>query len=200
MKIKFCKLMAKVFLAYLKAVATTGNLEVVNEEWIRKNALVGYWHGDSYCMQLILQRIAKTQDKISVIVTADKRGDVIEEMIRPFKAKALRLPDGLRMRPFLQGLITYAKQEDGILAASLDGPTGPLHEPKKLLFLLASEAQKPVVYIHFQYKRVIRLKNRWDRYVIPLPFCRIRAEVKELGYITKEDLKNFNEMKKTIQF
>lgn len=200
MKIRLSKLISKIFLAYLKVVAATGSIEVINEDRICNNVMVGYWHGDSYCTQLILQRIARKQDKINVIVTADRRGDIIEEMLRPYKAKALRLPDGLRMRPFFNGLITTVKQEDGILAASLDGPTGPLHEPKKLLFLLASEAQKPVVCIHFQYKRVIRLKKRWDHYVIPLPFSRIRATVDDWGTITMEDLKNFNEIKKAIKF
>lgn len=200
MKIELYRILSKIFLGYLRVVAATGRLELVNEDRIRKNVMVGYWHGDSYCMQLILQRIARNQDKINVIVTADKRGDVIEAMLRPSKARALRLPDGLKMRPFLQGLITFVKEEDGILAVALDGPTGPLHEPKKLLFLLASESQKPVVCIHFQYKGVLRIRRRWDHYVIPLPFCKIRAIVDDLGTVTKEDLKNFNELKKAIKF
>ncbi|MBE5965701.1 MAG: hypothetical protein E7255_01805 [Lachnospiraceae bacterium] len=183
-----------IFRAYLSLVAATGSLAIVHENRIRTNTMLGYWHGDSCCMQLVLRKIAKKQDRLHVIVTADKRGDVIEKMITPYKAKALRLPDGLKMRPFFKELLTFAKTEEGILAAALDGPLGPRHEPKRLLFLLASEAQKPVICVHFQYKRIIRLKRRWDQYVIPLPFCKITAVIEELGTITKADLKHFDRL------
>lgn len=199
MKIESYKFLSHVFHAYLSLVAATGHLEVIHEDRILKNVMVGYWHGDSYCMQLILRRIARKYDKINVIVTADRRGDIIEEMLSYYKASAIRLPDGLKMRPFFRELKDFVNEEDGILAASLDGPVGPLHEPKKLLFLLASEAQKQVVSIHFQYRRVLRLRHRWDHYVIPLPFCRITATVEDLGTITKEDLKNFNGIKNQIK-
>ncbi|NLP33970.1 MAG: hypothetical protein GX359_02115 [Clostridiales bacterium] len=193
------KILSSIFNIYLKLVAATGSLTVIHEERIHNNTMVGYWHGDSCCMQLVLRRIARKQEKFHVIVTADKRGDVIEEMLRPYKARALRLPDGWKMRPFLKELLSFAKNEDGILAASMDGPLGPLHEPKKLLFLLASEAEKRVVYIHFKYKRVLRLRHRWDNYVIPLPFSKITAIVEDLGTITKEELKNFKEIKDMVK-
>ncbi len=73
-----------------------------------------------------------------------------------------------------------------------------MHEPKKLLFLLASQADKEMVYIHFHYRNVIRLRNRWDRYVIPLPFCKIIAEVEELGRIDDNELRNFQEYRRKL--
>ncbi len=160
--------------------------------------MVGYWHTDSCCVQLVLKQLSRREHKIKVIVTADKRGDTIERMINRYGAEALRLPDGLKMRPFFKELKEESKARSEILAASLDGPLGPLHEPKKLLFLLASQADKEVVYIHFQYRNVLRLRNRWDRYVIPLPFCKITAEVEDLGRIGEKELKNFKEYRKGL--
>jgi hypothetical protein len=185
---------------YLKLIAPTGRLEIINRDGIRQNTMLGYWHGDSYCMQLLLKHIYGTCQGINVIVTADKRGDVIEKIISHYGAKAIRLPDGLSIRHYLRELKEICKASDRILAASLDGPLGPLHEPKKLLFLLAAEADKKVVYIHFKYKKVIRLKHRWDKYVIPLPFSKITAYVEELGYVSKEDLRNFADYKKRLMF
>ncbi len=160
--------------------------------------MVGYWHGDSYCMQLVLQDIAARQAGIKVIVTADKRGDVIERMLNRFGAEAVRLPDGLKMRPFFRELRETGRTSKELLAAALDGPLGPLHEPKKLLFLLASEAGKEVVYIHFNYSRVLRLKNRWDNYVIPLPFSRITAQVETLGKMDREKIQDFDAVKNQL--
>lgn len=151
-------------------------------------------------MQLVLQQLARCHDRIKVIVTSDRRGDTIEQMIHHFGAEAIRLPDGLGMRPFFKELKQESRVQGEIMAAALDGPLGPLHEPKKLLFLLACEAGKEMVSVHFHFCRVIRLKSRWDRYVIPLPFCRISASFEELGMVRAEDLKNFGEYQKQLVY
>ncbi len=187
------RLAGKIFHLYIRLVGVSGRVEFRNLDRIRENTLLGYWHGDSYCMQLVLKEIAKEKKRIQVIVTADERGDAIEQMISYYGAEALRLPDGLKMRPFFRSLKAESTAEGNILATALDGPLGPLHEPKKLLFLLASEADKEMTYVHFSYRHVIRLKYRWDNYVIPLPFSRIVADIEDLGKINKTDLKNFKE-------
>jgi len=200
MKTGLCKLLSRIFLIYLKLVAFTGKVVVENKELIKENTMVGYWHGDSYCMHLVLEDIVKEHEKIHVVVTSDTRGNIIEEMLKTFGANAIRLPDGIKMRHYFRSLIKFSKENDGILALSFDGPVGPLHEPKKLLFILAAEAEKQVVYIRFEYKRVLRLKNRWDRYVIPLPFCEITAVVENLGIICNEDVRNFEVLKQRIRY
>ena len=204
MKQKNSKLLSKetlageIFHAYIRLVGATARIEIRNLDRIRDNTMLGYWHGDSYCMQLVLKEIARKKKRIQVIVTADKRGDSIERMINHYGAKALRLPDGLKMRPFFSQLKAESISEGSILGTALDGPVGPLHEPKKLLFLLASEAGKEMTYVHFNYKRVLYLKRRWDNYVIPLPFSRVVADIEELGKVSKSDLSNFKEYQKKL--
>lgn len=200
MKIRLCKFISYIFRIYLNIVEITGRLVIKNQDLITQNTMVGYWHGDSYCMQLVLKRIRKQLNGINVIVTADKRGDIIEGMLVPFGAKAIRLPDGMKMRRHFARLINFSKETDEVMALSLDGPLGPLHEPKRLIFILAAEAMKPVVYIRFEYKRILRLKYRWDKYVIPLPFSRITAVVEDIGIIHKEDVKNFQNIKHKIRY
>lgn len=198
MKIKLCKILSNIFLIYLKLIVITGRLTIKNKELIKENSMVGYWHGDSFSMQLILREISKKYENINVIVTSDTRGNVIENMIKAYGAKAIRLPDGIKMRQYFRDLINFSKEDKGILALSFDGPTGPLYEPKKLLFILAAKGNKQVVYIRFDYKHVIRLKYRWDNYVIPLPFGKITATVEELGFISIDDVKNFESFKQRI--
>lgn len=150
--------------------------------------MVGYWHTDSYPMQLLLKKIQYDFKSISVVVTADSRGDYIEQMIESFGAKTLRVRDGLRMKESFSNMLLEAKKNGKILATALDGPLGPLHKPKRLLFLLAKQADKEMVYIYFTYSRCIRLRYRWDNYVIPLPFTRINAHVETIGNITNDHL------------
>lgn len=170
--------------SYLNFVSKTSKVYIIGAEQISRNKMVGYWHGDSYPMQLILKQFKKEKKNISVLVTADSRGDFIEGMIEEYGAKAIRVSDGIKMKETFPTVVVEAKREGGILAASFDGPLGPRYRPKRLLFLLAKQADKDMVYIHFTYSSCIRLRFRWDNYVIPLPFTRIKAHVEDLGKIT----------------
>lgn len=174
--------------SYLNLVDRTSKFNIIGKEKLFDNQLVGYWHSDSYPMQLFLKKIQYDYKSISVIVTADTRGDYIEDMIESFGAKALRVRDGLKMKESFSDMLLEAKKEGKILATALDGPLGPLHKPKRLLFLLAKQADKEMVYIYFTYSRCIRLKHRWDKYVIPLPFTTINANVVSIGNITNYHL------------
>ncbi|MFU0828555.1 MAG: DUF374 domain-containing protein [Lachnoclostridium sp.] len=194
------KLLGDIFGAYIRLVSATAKIKLRNLDKIRENTMLGYWHGDSYCMLLLLKAVAREKKGIQVIVTADKRGDVIEHMINHYGAKAIRLPDGLKMRHFFSQLKEESQKKGTILGAALDGPLGPFHKPKKLLFLLALQADKEVLFAHFTYRRVLRLRHRWDKYVIPLPFSKVIIDIEELGKVSKADLANFKEYQKKLPF
>lgn len=184
---------------YLKILNSTVNFNIDGLEKLKNHQMVGYWHGDSLPMELFLS-YTKNIEEINVIVTADRRGDYIEQVISDYGANGIRLPDGMNMRPFFRELIEYGKCSKGILAASLDGPLGPFHEPKKLLFLLAERSHKELIYMDFTYKRVLHLKKRWDNYVILFPFSKVNVKIESMGIITKKDLNQFNNIKEKLRF
>lgn len=98
---------------YLRILNATVNLNIDGLDRIENNQMVGYWHGDSLPMELILSRI-KNIEEINVIVTADKRGDYIEQVIGDYGANAIRLPDGMNMRPFFRKVVEFGKYSKGI--------------------------------------------------------------------------------------
>lgn len=188
------------FLKYLQIVKKIGRFEVKNLSLIDPDTMIGFWHGDTYIVYLVLEKIMEVHNNVKAIVTSNPRGNYIEQTIGFMGAKAIRLPDGMAMLPMFRALKEESKEPGLILAASFDGPTGPVHEPKKLLFLLAKEAEKKVVYIRFESKWVLRLKWRWDNYVIPLPFARITAYIENLGSIDQSVLQNFKEYRLQIKY
>lgn len=178
---------------YIGFVARTSKVEFQGIENIDKNRMLGFWHEDSYCMQLLLREMQRLEKKAHVIVTAERRGDYIAEMVSGYGAEPMRLPDGLKMRSFLKDLKEDSKQAGLTLAAAMDGPSGPYRRPKRLLFMLAHEAEKAVVYVRFLKKGMITFPWRWDKYRVPLPFSKLICKIDYFGEIAKEELKNFNE-------
>lgn len=107
---------------YLKAVEKTSRVIIEGEEEIGPDIMAGYWHGDGTGMYLVLAKLMKRLPDIAVIVTADERGDFIEDVLKHYGARALRMPDGLRMRKRFPELMQEAKQAGTVIAAALDGP------------------------------------------------------------------------------
>lgn len=194
------RLLNACFLTYTKLLLKTCKFQIENKEIFRNGIMFGFWHGDCYSMELVLKELSREFSDICAIVTAGTRGDYIENTLSHNGGEALRIPDGMEMKTAYKKMLEAAKRPKLIMAAALDGPAGPCHEPKKLLFMLAKEAKKEVVYSYFTYKRVIRLKKRWDSYVIPLPFARVTAHFEQIGEITREKLSIFDQWKSGIQF
>lgn len=183
---------------YIRIVDRTSKIVYEGIEHVDENRMLGFWHEDSYCMQLLLRELQRREKKAHVIVTAERRGDYISDMVTRHGGIPMRLPDGFGMRAFLKDLKEDSKKEKLTLAAAMDGPSGPYRKPKRLLFLLAQEAGKSLVYIRFQKKGMLILPWRWDKYRIPLPFTKLVCKLDFVGEITKDELKNFNEYAKRV--
>ena len=193
------KIIKKTGLLYLRFVAKTSKVVCFGDSGVTGNEMIGYWNQDSYTMLLLLEHfVKKRKKKVSIVVQDDKRGDVIEQMIRHYEGTALRLFDGSGMRK----RIDYLKckgMEPGIMGLAMDGPVGPCYEPKKLLFYLAEKANKEVVLARISYSKKLSIRKRWDNYVIPLPFTKIKVMLQPIGTITEEELRNFKQKKEEIQ-
>ncbi len=187
-----------VYLWWMQLVCKTGKFEIENEQLLDDNAFLGFWHGDSYCMQFVLRQIAMTHDNVRVIVTSSPRGNSIEDMVDYNGGKAVRLPNGLEMRKLYSELLSIAHEDKVVLGVALDGPEGPQEDPKKLIFLMANKAGKKVVCVHFKFKRCLVVKRRWDKFRIPLPFGKITATFQDMGVITDAKLKDFANLKNDI--
>lgn len=177
---------------YIEFVAKTARLQLTGLEEVQMNRMIGFWHEDSYSFQLILRELQKRGMSVNVIVTKERRGDYISDMIRKYGAKPMRLPDGMEMRSFMRDLRQKSKEEGMILAAALDGPSGPYHKPKRLLFMLAHEAEKGFAYARFSKKGMLALPWRWDKYRLPLPFAKLECRIDYWGPVTQEDLREFD--------
>jgi lysophospholipid acyltransferase (LPLAT)-like uncharacterized protein len=58
---------------------------------------------------------------------------------------------------------------------SPDGPFGPYRRAKPGALIVAREAGIPIQPWAMSARPAIRLNARWDRHLVPLPFCRLRV-------------------------
>ena len=193
------RLLSNVYISYLRLIWKTSDIEYEGEIKDFTNSIIGFWHCDSYVMNLAINKLISKDIDLKVVVTADKRGDYIENILNYYGGKALRMPDGIKMKGFLKELKTESKKKNGTLAIALDGPLGPFHEPKKIAPLLSNESGKELIGFKIDYSNKISLNKRWDKYSIPLPFTRIRINTVNFGVVTKDDLRGYREYSKELK-
>ena len=193
------RLLSKVYISYLRLIWKTSSIEYEGEINDLSNSIIGFWHGDSYVMNLAINKLVSKDIDLQVVVTADKRGDYIENILNYYGGKALRMPDGIKMKGFLKELKTESKKKNGTLAIALDGPLGPFREPKKIAPLLSNESGKELIGFKIDYSNKIYLNKRWDKYSIPLPFTSIKINTVNFGVVTKDDLRGYREYSKELK-
>lgn len=187
-------------IAYLKLIERTSSITLHGLEKLRGNFQVGFWHQDSLIMCLALRIASRAGIPVTVVMTADPRGDTIEDVVRAFDGKSFRLSyDSKAARGAMKELVRHVSEDKANVATPLDGPLGPLHEPKKFMFLLAHKTERNFVGVHIEYARKLSLTRRWDNYVIPLPFNKIDVHIYDMGPVRAEDLRNFAAYKSTVQ-
>ena len=62
------------------------------------------------------------------------------------------------------------------LVVSPDGPVGPYRRAKPGALIVARESGLARWPWAVAARPAIRLRRRWDRHLVPLPFCRLRVE------------------------
>ena len=92
---------------------------------------------------------------------------------------------GFKAFAALRKIVQDSYEKTHSIAVALDGPLGPRHEPKKLAFYLSEHAEEDFVGISLSYSSCLRLKHRWDKYVIPLPYTTVTVAVKNYGVVKK---------------
>ena len=173
------------FTNYLKWIERTVTIRWIEENRYGDSQIFGFWHEDSFFMNLVLENLAHKTTPVDVIVTADTRGNYIENMVRRCGGNALRVPDGFKAFTALKKIVQDSYEKTHSIAVALDGPLGPRHEPKKLAFYLSEHAEEDFAGISLSYSSCLRLRRRWDKYVIPLPYTAVTVAVKNYGVVKK---------------
>lgn len=159
---------------YLRLVARTARIDgAVTDDQV----VLAFWHEFNLsCFVVALAR--RSHVRHASFSTRGFRGVVITTMIRRSgrDVRVLPLPpEGDRAAGRTFAIRLAALGEAGYsLTVTPDGPFGPRRVVKPGALIVARESGLPVQPWAASVRPAVRLSGRWDRQLVPLPFCRIR--------------------------
>lgn len=160
--------------AYVRLVAAT--CRPTGEPVTAGQVVLALWHEYNLVASVAAWRLRRQRHHVS-FSTQTFRGQVMTAMLRALDSGSVPLPaeeeraEAARLARSMARLAA----EGSTLVVSPDGPLGPYRRAKPGALILAREAGLPIVAWAIDARPAFRL-GRWDRHIVPLPFCRIRVE------------------------
>lgn len=169
---------------YALILHRTARLTVHGDEHVRQMlqsdgpAVMAAWHGQGH---LLLAYLIGRFDlsRVSVIVTDDERTQVLAPMVRVMGGRpfAISAEDHTVAGPRRMLELIRDLRGGRIGYIHPDGPDGPARVPKEGVVFLAALSGAPILPFGAFTTSGYRL-DRWDRYSLPLPFCRIALVIR----------------------
>jgi lysophospholipid acyltransferase (LPLAT)-like uncharacterized protein len=170
-------LVGRLLALYVRIVAATSR---VSGPVTRDQVVIAIWHEHNLVASVVAWKLRSDRHHVS-FSTQTFRGEVMTSMLASLRSGSVPLPapdqkgEGARLARELARL----GREGSSLVVSPDGPTGPYREAKPGALIAARESGLPIQPWAFSARRSFRLRRRWDRQVVPLPFSRVRVEAAE---------------------
>jgi lysophospholipid acyltransferase (LPLAT)-like uncharacterized protein len=157
---------------FIRTLRATLRLHHHGDAWMRQREKAGerfilaFWH-----RHLLLMPYSYRGEKISVLVSQSKDGELIARTVAHFGIDASR---GSSSRGGAAGLRSLLRKGAAgyDLAFTPDGPRGPVHEVQPGVILAAAATGFPIQPVALAATRA-KLLRSWDRFVVPLPFSAV---------------------------
>lgn len=143
----------------------------------QEQVVLAFWHEFNLAAAVAAHRLRRHRYHVS-FSTRTFRGEVMSTMLSALASGSLQLPaEGERSEAARVSLeLARAGREGASPVVSPDGPFGPYRRAKPGALIVAREAGVPLQPWAVAVRPPWRLEGRWDRHVVPLPFCRLRVE------------------------
>jgi lysophospholipid acyltransferase (LPLAT)-like uncharacterized protein len=190
------KLIGAAMAAYVRLVAATCRIEGTAPT--QQQVVLAFWHEYNLAAAIAAWRLRRGHRHVS-FSTQTFRGEVMNAMLAALDAGSVPLPaEGERAAAArLSREMGLIGRNGASLAVSPDGPVGPYRQAKPGALIVAREAGLPLQPWAVAARPAIRLARRWDRHVVPLPFCRLR--VVEAAAMRVEDRQRLRPLLKSLQ-
>lgn len=149
--------------------------------YMNNQNIVVFWHRKIFTV-CNATRIIK---KKASMVSASNDGEILSEVLKREGNELIRGSSNRDNIKSLKEAVRYAKN-GYTLGIAIDGPKGPIFEPKAGAIYIAQKTGLPMICVSSYCSKKWVLKNLWDRLEIPKPFSRNIHYVGEPFYISGE--------------
>lgn len=161
----------------------TVRFRIAPEDWVRlgdvsRPTLLVCWH-NSLFGALALYRQFRYPRPTHGLVSASKDGAWLAALLELLGMRPVRGSSSRGGREALNELTAKLRSGDDV-AITPDGPRGPIYDFKPGAAILIRRSGAQVLLAGFEFGAAWRLKS-WDRFVIPLPFSRVRLSTRLLS-------------------
>lgn len=160
--------------AYVRLVAATCRPSgTVTQEQV----VLAMWHEYNLVASVAAWRLRRGTRHVS-FSTQTLRGEVMNAMLAGLNGGSVPLPapgDRAGSAALTRELARVGRDSDASLVVAPDGPLGPYREAKPGALIVARESGLPLQTWAVTASPSFRLRRRWDRQIVPLPFCRLRV-------------------------
>jgi hypothetical protein len=167
----------RVLALYVRLVARTARIS--GPPVTQDQAVFAIWHESNLVAAAAAYRLRKQHVHVS-FSTRRFRGIVMNSLLQGLGWDAVTLPDpGPESRSEATSVsraMARVGREGKSLVVSCDGPLGPYRVAKPGVLIVARESGVPVVPWAVSVRPPVRLTRRWDRQLVPLPFCQMRVD------------------------
>ncbi len=133
----------------------------------KKPVIFAHWHGDELALIYLVKRYG-----LSTMTSTSKDGAIVDFAIRKFGGFTARGSSTRGGAGALKGLIRLVKSGHNASIA-VDGPRGPIYEPKAGVFELSRLCQVPIVPTGVAASPTRVFEKSWNKTYLPLPFARV---------------------------
>jgi len=182
-------IIGRLMAAYVRLVAATSRFE--GAPVTQDQVVLAFWHEYNLVAAIVAYRLRRGHPHVS-FSTQTFRGQVMNALLASVGAGSVPLPaEGERAEAArLARELARLGREGATVAVSPDGPVGPYRRAKPGALIVARESSLPLQPWAISAHPSIRLSGRWDRHVVPLPFCRIRVmEAEQIEVPAREPLR-----------
>ena len=159
---------------YIRLVAAT--CRVRGPAVTQDQVVLAFWHEYNLVAAVAAWRMRRRPYHVS-FSTQTFRGAVMNAMLGALGSGFVALPaEGERSEAARLSLeLARIGREGASPVVSPDGPSGPYRRAKPGALIVAREAGIPIQPWAVAARPAVRLTGRWDRHIVPLPFCRLRV-------------------------
>jgi lysophospholipid acyltransferase (LPLAT)-like uncharacterized protein len=144
-----------------------------------KPGIYTLWHN-----QLLLLLGVFAWNNCCVIISKSRDGELIARVAKLLGYKVVR---GSSSKSGSGALLEMLKNKEQLskFVFTVDGPRGPVYEVKAGCIYFASKTGLLLRPTFYKMKKIIKL-NSWDKFNIPIPFCRAEIYFGEPVFVEKD--------------